>query len=303
MTLNPNLLSLARLFCLDDLKYVDKSRIGHARVDLVSNSGCRSFLSNLQGFPNIRLEQPNCLLPCRVYFRRGFAFFLEHYVLKAEAEVLVNRRAKENWECSIPIAGPTLRGDTVILVPLEFSRLRCLSVSVWNKSGFEIEDAEVEVNVFLGQGFLYGVKHALFYQWLKPDITGSISWHEKRKQVEIRTVGKDYNFVPELLSSKQIWQTREINIKPFKSALVDILFTVEGREQAYLTDDDATPLPVGREYKAWLTVYGSNIHRPNFTRVHIQLRAWNEISCSYDTVWNAFLRWLARNWKKKSFSL
>jgi hypothetical protein len=169
-----------------------------------------------------------------------------------------------------------------------------MTVGIWNKSGFEIEDAEVEVRVFFGRGLVHSLTNWLNPASLRPDQISTVSWHENCKEIRLTTTDKSMT-PQDLINAKQVWRTHERNIKPFKIDFVDILFTTDSRTEAYLTDDETTPIPFGCDCKIRLVVFGSNIRRPSVTRMHLQLNAWNGISLSYDTLWNAFLRRLKKS--------
>ena len=200
---------------------------------------------------------------------------------------------RANWGNDIPIVGSVQKDDTVYLPVVPFSRLRCLTVGVWNISEFEIEDAEVEVRIFFGDGFTRRLMNWLDPTSLQADEISTISWHEKCKEIRLTTTDKSMT-PQDLMNAKQTWKTHGRSIKPFKIDFADILFTVEGHYEAYLTDDETTAIPLGREYKIRLVVFGSNIRRPNVTRMHLQLNSWNDMSLSYDTLGNAFLRFLKK---------
>jgi hypothetical protein len=270
----------------------------HASFVLDYRDRCRSIHSSVSGITENRSKQSISLLPCRVYLHRGLHFFIEKYVLKAEAEILLNRRARINWETDIPIVAPIQQGNMVFLPAVPFSRLRCLTVGVWNKSGFEIEDAEVEVRIFFGKGLGFSLNNWLSSASLQPDQVSTVLWHEKCKEIHLNVTDKLAR-PQDLVGTRTVWKNHERNIKPFKIEFADILFTTDSSKEAYLADKEATPISFGRDYKIRLIVYGSNIYRPNITRMHLELNAWNNISLSHDSLSNAFLRLLRRTGHKR----
>lgn len=76
---------------------------------------------------------------------------------------------------------------------------------------------------------------------------------------------------------KQLFGIHEKTLKPSLFHLATVLFTLEGHDEGYQTDEETTPIPFGVNYIVQVHVTGENLAVLPRARFLVRLNAWDNI--------------------------
>lgn len=169
----------------------------------------------------------------------------------------------------------------------------------------KIEEAEFFITLTPEESLWTHFKNVVREDLLNsPRLVTSVSWEayvdlstllvEPAAATTIEQIGHDRALAKTI--NMKVFQGRTIvTLKPRVGAFAIPLFAVEGHENAYLTDIMTTPIPLRHNYTMIVSVAGLNLPETEREWFRVELRDWNQIRVTPDTVGRRLLR-KARFW-------
>lgn len=282
------------------LKYVKKRTQSHATPSYPCNSWYPIVCSSLHRVTEIRHKQPSSLLSRHFHRRHGWRFFIE-YALRPKGTFEITEANKTRWKKDVPVIIKDSKTGNAKVV----RRMRRLTIQGGNSSNLNtITNPELIVYAYLLPKKESWIDQLL--RWYRggpigePYAISSPKWsrfmenYELMSRVDtsqkIETTTLSESFVK---SSAYLESLPELN--PSLTRPFDILFTIEGHEDAYLPNlnDPPVRIPLGYNYIIITFMTGHDV-TPAKKQFFAPLGNWYDISMEDDTTYNLLKRKLGR---------
>ncbi|HKM76931.1 MAG TPA: hypothetical protein VJZ32_11000 [Candidatus Bathyarchaeia archaeon] len=202
------------------------------------------------------------------------------------ANIIFNSLCQRLADSPLTITLPDNRLVSIIQVPIEVY-----------PGIVKIDEAEFFVTLTPEENFLVHFKNLVKETFLNPPrLVIGVAWLSHSGPLGIPYVpahsgakSEDDQSMARAIHSAFFSQSL-ITMKPRVGSFAIPLFTVEGHKNAYLTDIATTPIPLGRNYTLVASVAGLNLPETDRIWFRLELRDWNHVRVSPDTVVRRLLR-------------
>ncbi|MFI5450257.1 MAG: hypothetical protein ACHQ03_10905 [Candidatus Bathyarchaeia archaeon] len=177
------------------------------------------------------------------------------------------------------------------------ARINELFLNVYPDGGVKIENCEFFISLTPEGNFTDFLKTKFREDFLNsPRLVSGVSWETLRGALAISKMllftGKksEDNLVLANAIRSEFFSQTALTLKPKVGWFAIPLFTIEGHDNAYLTDILTDPIPLGRNYTLVASVAGLNLPETEREWFRVELRDWNQIIVSPDTLFRRILR-------------
>jgi hypothetical protein len=284
------------------LKYVKERTQSHATFSYHYNSWYPVVCSSLHRVTEIRHKQPSSILSRHIHHRHGWRFFIE-YALRPKGIFDITKANKARWKKDLPvIVKDSKTGDSKVV-----RRIRRLTIQGGNAS-----DLNTITNPEL---IVYAYRLPNKESWIdqlqrwsqgiigEPDVISNTKWSKIIESYELMSKVDTSQEIaittlPEAFVRSSAYLESLSELNPKLTRPFDILFTIEGHENAYLPNLDDPPLriPLGYNYIIIIFMTGHDV-TPTREQFFASLSNWHDISIEYDTTYNLLKRKLRRKAK------